>query len=507
MVMGPGRPMQTPRGEIIGPLTEAFTTTTDDGRYEFVNLPAATYRITAARAGFSISDDPFFLPMLPTLGTPVTLSSDQSRERVDVTLIPWGAITGRVVDEAGDPVQGALVGLLQVRYERGRRRLVATRTPQRFTNDRGEFRLYGVQPGSYVVGASVADSLAFDLPGYVPTYYPGTATAAEAGFVDVPAGEDVSIADVALSPTPTGSVTGTLVDASGKPTTGGRFTLVSRSVLATRIDARIDAGGHFEFRNVPPGAYVIQADRGLLNGHDEGEFAAVPITVGVGSTLSGVQVQASRGSDVTGHATFESTSGAAAPDPTSIEIAAIPVDFDLAPPAFATATPTAEGTFHMVGVHGERRLQVTRAPAGWVLKALLSNGRDITDEVLQFGVPNQRMQSVDAVFTDRVNVVTGKVADDHANPVPGARVIVYSTDRRRWYPASRFVQSGVTGPDGTYTLAGLPQGSYFVAASVRTPPGDDAWRDPTFLDSLSGAATVVTLGDGQRQGANLGVGR
>jgi hypothetical protein len=57
-----------------------------------------------ARSGYSISDDPFSPPMIANLGT-VTPSSDQSRERVDIELFPWGAINGRFVDEVGDPVQ------------------------------------------------------------------------------------------------------------------------------------------------------------------------------------------------------------------------------------------------------------------------------------------------------------------------------------------------------------------------------------------------------------------
>lgn len=503
MLMGPGRPMQTPRGLITGPMTQAYTLTADDGGYEFSSLPAATYRVAAARSGFSISSDPFYVPMIANLGKEVTLASDRSRGRADIELIPWGAITGRVMDEAGEPVQGALVGLLQVRFEGGRRRLVATSTPQRFTNDRGEFRLYGVPPGSYVLGASVADRLAFDLPGYVPTYYPSTAAAAEAGFIDVPAGADVTVADLALRTALTGTVSGKLVDASGRPTTGGQFRLISRSVLATTIDARIDADGNFEFRNVPPGPYVIQADRGLLNGHDEGEFAAMPVTVNGGGSLTGLQVRASRGSDVNGRVTFESTVDGEIPDPASIEISAVPADYDLAPRALANASPTPDGAFRIIGVHGQRRLQVVRAPSRWTLKALLSNGRDVTDELLEFGAPNQPVRSIEAVFTDRVNTVTGRVTDERANPVPGTRVVIYVTDRNRWYPLSRFMRSALTDEDGTYAIAGLPPGSYFAAAVVRTPPGDQAWSDPAFLDSLRPDATVVTLGEGQRQALNL----
>ena len=64
------------------------------------------------------------------------------------------------------------------------------------------------------------------------------------------------------------------------------------------------------------------------------------------------------------------------------------------------ASPAADGTFRLVGVHGQRRLQVVRAPGRWTLKAIMADGRDITDEVLQFGAPNQPVQSIEAIFTD-----------------------------------------------------------------------------------------------------------
>ena len=58
-------------------------------------------------------------------------------------------------------------------------------------------------------------------------------------------------------------------------------------------------------------------------------------------------------------------------------------------------------------------------------------------------------------------------------------------------------------PDGAFELSGLPTGSYFVAAARDVPPGDEGWTDPAFLDSLRSTATVVTLGDGQKQAINL----
>ena len=58
--------------------------------------------------------------------------------------------------------------------------------------------------------------------------------------------------------------------------------------------------------------------------------------------------------------------------------------------------------------------------------------------------------------------------------------------------------------DGTYTIAGLPFGSYFVTAIPRVPlEGRDAWQDPELLDSLVSRAKQPTLQEGERQVANI----
>jgi hypothetical protein len=74
------------------------------------------------------------------------------------------------------------------------------------------------------------------------------------------------------------------------------------------------------------------------------------------------------------------------------------------------------------------------------------------------------------VLTDRASEVVGRVADDRARPVSNAGVIVFSADRSRWYPASRFMRDTTTTPDGSFRISGLPGGNYFVAAPMTTPP-------------------------------------
>jgi hypothetical protein len=84
--------------------------------------------------------------------------------------------------------------------------------------------------------------------------------------------------------------------------------------------------------------------------------------------------------------------------------------------------------------------------------------------------------------------------------------VVFPTDRDRWYSWSRFFRVAETGAGGTYTVGGLPFGSYYVAALARLPDdGDDAWQDPEFLATLIPRATSVIVREGQKQTVDLSV--
>lgn len=74
-------------------------------------------------------------------------------------------------------------------------------------------------------------------------------------------------------------------------------------------------------------------------------------------------------------------------------------------------------------------------------------------------------------------IVNGTIVDDRGIPVAGAIVIVFSTDRDRWFPTSRYLRS----------VTGIAKGAFTVEGS---------WQDPEFLTSLMSRATSLTLGDG-----------
>jgi hypothetical protein len=487
-----------------------MTRSRSDGRFEFSELPAGRFRLIANKTGYGPVASKAPLPNdvgpFPLSSVRVELTDGQTREDVDIALLRWGTVTGKVLDERGDAVQGATVRTLHIRYEVGRRRLVPAGGTS-LTDDLGRYRLFSVPPGAYVVTAAVGDVQSTDVPGYARAFYPGTSDPGRAQFVSVALAQDLSGIDISLSRTRTARIAGQLINAAGARAFGGSLTLVAsqRSGALTNVPvgARVQPDGRFEFPNVPPGQYLIQSYRGRWNPWTEGEFGTVAVTVD-GTDVTNVVLQTSIGSSIHGRITFDARDQSSRPAAASIEIAPTPVDFDLAPASTASADIHADWSFDIAGVSGPRRLQLLRAPVGWALSDVRVNGISVIDRPLSFGRIDQSLRDVEVVLTDRVSEVRGTVRDDHDQPVPGSTVIVFSTDRDRWYASSRFFRASTVSAGGAFTMIGLPFGTYYAAAVARLPTeGEDAWQDTTFLNTLLTRTTTVTIREGQKQSLDL----
>jgi hypothetical protein len=445
-------------------------------------------RLTASRAGY--------FPTGENVGSSnplrFTLQPGQTRDRIELKLAAWSVIEGRVLDERGDPIMDASVQLLQPRYEGGGGVLSAS-LRARLTDDRGQYRIYGVAPGSYLVSGAIGQVTAGDVPGYARSFFPGTDDVSAAEYVVVEASRVISGVDVALVRASTAHVSGALLDAEGRPTTGGAVSLApAGSAVGVRVGARI-AEGSFEFPNVPSGRYVISMSRGRVNGWTEGDFAAMVVTVG-DADITGLVLRATPGSRIDGRIIYSSSDANRAPPVTGLEIVPVPVDAALAPSnGIARARLLSSTQFELDGITGTRRLQVVHPPPGWMVESMLANGIDVLDQPLTFGV-EQRSIAVDVRMTDRVSLLKGVITDDRSRAVAGVDVLVFSRDRRTWYAASRFLRRARTNSEGEYSIEGLPQDGYYLVAAPRVPADrEDAWQAPEYLDAISERASTVTV--------------
>jgi hypothetical protein len=482
-----------------------------EGRFEFRDVAAGRFVVEASKPGFApvtSEGGGVVVAGLVVDSRDVTVADGETRDAIALHLARFGAIAGRVTTEDREPVEGATIQVLQLRYVAGRRRLVAAPSMARSTDDLGRYRIYGIAPGQYVVSATVAGARATDAPGFAPSYYPATADPAGAQFVAVGIADDLDGIDIALARTRTATISGKVIGGDGQPANRGSLTLLSSvraaSPVSMSIGARLKGDGGFEFPNVPPGQYVIRADRGRNQPSVEGDFGTLPVVVD-GTDVKDLVVATSAGSSVSGRFVFTSGDTSKLPRPAAFELRPLAADPDLAPQNVATAAIHDDWTFEMSGLNGPRRLQLTHVAPGWALEEILVRGVDVTDRALSFGRREQSLVGVEIRLTDRVTALKGAVVDDGARAVAGATLIVFATDRSRWYPMSRYLARTAADDAGAFSVMGLPFGSYYAAALAKLPVSGDDWQDPAFLEALIPRATSVTVSESETRPVRLTV--
>jgi len=123
--------------------------TDDEGRFVFTQLPAGRYTMNASKAGYVTIAYGAKAP--GRAGTPIQLADGQKLEGRPISMPKGGVVTGIVLDEYGEPTPGTPVRALRTVIRTGERRLESAGTGT--TDDRGMYRIYGLQPGQYVVTA------------------------------------------------------------------------------------------------------------------------------------------------------------------------------------------------------------------------------------------------------------------------------------------------------------------------------------------------------------------
>jgi len=448
--------------------------TDDDGAYEFADVTPGTYVLVAMRPGYAASN---------SNNLTFTLAPGETKEHVDVALRRLSAIVGRIVDDNGDPVEGASITVMRLRPGSTRR---FANAQSRRTDELGRFRVYNLQPGDYVVSAGFGSTGGPTLsvpPGYATTYFPGTMSPKDAQIVHVNASEDVPGIEFPLIAVRTASIFGQMIGADGAPFQGAIQLAPSRrsgALGGASVGAITYRDGRFEFPNVAPGDYVIESTR-----NNEHGFAWVSVS---GADVPGVVVQTQPGSSMTGRLIFDGAS----PPAGRVSIAAYQADPDVGTGGQPVATVRSDGVFQIGPLYGARRFRVATSP-GWTLKSIVVNGQDVTDTPLTFGSPSQSLKDVEVTFTDSITTLSGTIRPPSLKSVS---VFVFSDDRDRWYEGSRYVSFRTSTADA-FAIGGMPPGGYFVAALDKLPEGmpgaNDLLAEPEFLDRLSREATHVTL--------------
>jgi hypothetical protein len=262
----------------------------------------------------------------------------------------------------------------------------------------------------------------------------------------------------------------------------------------------VNADGTFVIKNVPPGEYkliVSGSTQGKLPIMAVAESAAVPIVV-TGPDLDNVSLVTSAGWSASGQVIVESGSLANVPRE-RVTIAGRPLQPEFTP---RTGNPNPDSgrvkddwTFSVSNLFGAVNLRAN-VPDPWTVKAILQNGRDITDQPLEMK-SGEELSGIQIVLTDRQTTVIGQLTDDKGATTDDGTIIVFPTEAEKWTENSRFVRSARPDQQGQYQIRGLPAGEYLAVAVEYVQEG--MWNDPEFLESIRRYGQRVSLTDGSSQ--------
>ena len=494
-----GQPLRKAQVRITsGELRENRMTSTDaDGKYEFKDVIAGRYTVNASKGSYVALQYGQLRPFEP--GKPLEILAAQTIEKVDFALPKGAILTGRVLDEFGDPLPDATVSVQRYQNIGGQRRLIpAGRTST--TNDVGEFRLFAIPPGQYYLSATLrpmglGDS--DDRSGYAPTYFPGTASIAEAQKVSVGLGQIVSDMNMTLMPTRVSRITGTAVDSQGRPLSGIVMAMPRSDSMMMNFGppAQIKPDGSFVVSGLAPGRYSLQV-RGPSS---DGEGAYADITVS-GDDVSGVHLVATRPSAISGRVIVDAAA-AQALRPSSVRLGLQPVQMDLAMNMPSQPAVLSDAlTFELKAAPGQFRVVMVNQPPGWAIRAVRYRGLDIIDSGLEVRA-SEDLADVEVELTNRLIDLSGVVTNTKGEPVKDYSVIVFPADREKWTPNSRYMRTSRPDQDGRYKVSGVPPGQYLVIALDYLDQNE--WNDPDFLGKILSKATGLSVNEGETKSVDL----
>ena len=484
-----GRPLQGAKVYLFDPDREVpmtnseFTVADDLGRFAITILSPGPHRLLPAYPGYVWSRPARLLE--PRAGVVVRVSEANATAEVAFQMVREGSITGQVLDVAtGDPLPNAIVTLALKAFNSSGS-LVAGIVPRADnptirTNDRGEYRFYGLQPGSYYVRLPASS-------GKPIRFYPGVEDFSQAERILVEAGQETRIPPVLVeSPDRTARVTFHFSD-SGKNVTQGMlrlpgssaFTVIQRGMTpsfdASQLSVRLTRGKY---------DLLFQ----LRSGQNDLFYARPKFEVG--SEDLDINVTLMPGIAVTGSLRFTDAQG------TTLDTAGI--GCLLVPQTDDGMTAQLGGTSRCVkseATPGRYAMEMSGLPPDAYVVSARASQRD----VLRDGLEIEQPVTVDIVLSTPGTAIEGIVTNSQGEKLSGATVALVPDSPYR--DAGLLYRSDVSTHDGSFELRGIAPGSYqlFAWADVRGA----GYRNAEFLKDYEGKGKQIKVEGASRITANL----
>jgi large repetitive protein len=437
--------------EAVGASQPQKFVTETRGLFLFENLPPGRYVLFAECPGFARSA--FGSRGNSLAGVTLSLVEGQQMNALAFALAPGSSIAGKVIDSAGDALDGATVLALQPIYQRGKKEYLPVASA--VSSGSGDYKLENLSAGSYLLAAS--DSTG----GAATTFYPSSATLPGAAGITLAAAAAETGKDIHMVRASGHRVAGNL-SGGGKAAIAWLTPKGGATSLILRSAAKIQPDGSFAFPGVAAGAYILSATEA-----DGVTTAAAPVALAVAQKdLEGVELRAQAGAKLSGEVALGANN---VPVPVGMQVILETADAPLPRPARAAVDE--HGKFTFAKLAPGRYMVHVIAPQELYVRSVRYRGVDVADAGFDFGggTAAPLLIGLSAGGASLGGTVRGPDGAD----MPGATVALVPTLRR----LSRFKEV-TTDQFGEFHIDGIAPGEYKVFAWDHIEAGqyqDAAW--------------------------------
>lgn len=467
-------PLDSARVELSGgPGLPIVVRTDAHGRFAFANLLPGSYRLSVAKDGYIRQEF--------SKRASIVIKSDVPHKSVVFELEPAPTIEGRVHNDFGEAIGNIMVTALKSVYAANGKKVFQP-LASALTDERGEYRLYWLDPGEYVIRATFMPPA--PIPGnpnylvpravYAPTYYPAASDLTNALRIPLRADRDVLALDLQLNHAPVVYVRGTVSSrnssrGSDRPPVNTPVTLAlaGDSAGTAPYTGKTNERGDFEISNVAPGDYVATAE--IMVGRQR--YSAAKHVVVHDKDENNVALMMSPGIEVLGRIALES----GAP----VNWSATQIRLKSEDPfleSFSAAGVQSDGQFPVSNVQpGAYSLDVTGIPQDFYIKTERSDSFNLMTNPL--GILWDAPAALQIIIGVDGGRMGGTVADANGQAFAGAQVVLVPNVERRDRPDQYRVSA--SDEDGRFEIRGIPPGQYQIFAWDNVE--ENAWRSSEFM--------------------------